>query len=140
MSKFEKYLTEKKHLGIFILRLFVGLRLIYGVVDNIYSWEHMTEFSNFLGSHHFPFPQVNAVLSVYAQFICGLCILLGYKTRLASFLMVINFLIAILFVHMAIGDSIEGMTPAFAMLFGCLTLLFTGAEKLSLDTYRKVAK
>ena len=122
-------------MGIFFLRLFVGLRLLYGVIDNVFSWEQMIEFSHFLEQNSFPVPLVSAITSVYAQFICGLMILLGFKIRITSVIMIFNFLIALIFFHIKIGDSIEGMTPALAMLFGSLTFLFTGSQKFSIDEY-----
>lgn len=137
LNRIDKYLDSKKHLGIFLLRIFVSLRLLYGVIDNIISWERMIEFSNFLQLYNFPFPIFNAVLSVYVQFIGAILILIGYRIRIASFILVINFIIALVFVHIIGNDSIEGMTGALAMLFGCLTFVFTGADKLSLETYSK---
>lgn len=137
LKKFEGLLNDKKDLGILFLRIFISLRLLYGVVDNIISWEQMLEFSAFLQNNGFPFPTISAVLSVYVQFIAAVCVLLGYKIRIASFFLIINFLIAIIFFHLAIGDSIEGMTGALAMLFGSLTFLFTGADKISLDARLK---
>lgn len=130
-----KFFEAKGYIGIFLLRIFVGLRLLYGVIDNIISWEKMMEFSGFLELNGFPFPTISAVLSVYAQFICGILILTGFKIRFASLIMVFNFLIALLFVHLKANHSIEVMTPALAMLFGSLTFLFTGADKISLDAY-----
>ncbi|CAN0509914.1 unnamed protein product, partial [Scytosiphon promiscuus] len=47
--------------------------------------------------------------------------------------LVINFLVALIFVHISAGDTLEGMTGALAMLFGCLAFLFTGSDKISLD-------
>ncbi|MBX2842902.1 MAG: DoxX family protein [Flammeovirgaceae bacterium] len=129
----EIYLDSKKHLGIFLLRIFVSIRLLYGVLDNIISWERMIEFSDFLQNYGFPFPLVNAIISVYAQFFCAILILVGYKIRFASFVLVINFLVALIFVHISAGDTIEGMTGALAMLFGSLTFLFTGSDKISID-------
>jgi len=120
-------------IGLLILRLFIGLRLIYGVIDNIISWEQMVEFSKFLTTHGFPMPLVSAVVSVYVQFIGALLMLVGYKTRLAALVLVVNFIVALFAVHIPIGDTVEGMTPALAMLFGCLTLFFTGSGKVSID-------
>ena len=120
-------------LGLLLLRSFIGTRLLYGVVDNIFSWEQMLEFSEFLSAHGFPFPLISAVVSVYIQFFGGLFILLGFKTRLAAVILVINFMVALLAVHIPINDTVEGMTPAIAMLFGCLTLFFTTAGKISID-------
>ena len=139
MIKSEKlnYIFEsKRHIGILFLRLFIGSRVIYGVVDNIFNWGQMIEFSEFLKEFSFPLPLFAAVLSVYVQFIAGSLILLGYKTRIAAFLLILNFVVALVFVHFAGNDTIEGMTPALAMLVGSVTLLFTGADKISLDHIR----
>lgn len=119
-------------LGLLLLRLFIGLRLIYGVIDNIISWARMKEFEAFLAQFNFPFPLLSANVSVYLQTVCGICILIGYQVRIASMLMVLNFGIA-LFVHVKMGDTIEGMTPALAMLSGCLCLFFTGAGRYAID-------
>nr|WP_321232792.1 DoxX family protein [uncultured Psychroserpens sp.] len=135
LLKIKDYLNHKNNIGILLLRIFIGCRLIYGVIDNIISWGKMLEFASFLESHQFPFPIVSAVLSVGIQFVCGLFVLIGYKIRIASFFLVINFVIALLFVHIKSNDSLEGMTPALAMLFGSLTFIFTGADEISLDHY-----
>jgi putative oxidoreductase len=126
--------------GILLLRLFIGGRLLYGVTDNVTSWERMLEFADFLSANNFPLPVVSAVISVYVQFFGALLILIGYKIRPASFVLTLNFLVALIAVHIRTNDSIEGMTPALAMLFGCLTFLFTGAEKISLDHYWRSKK
>lgn len=119
-------------LGLLLLRLFIGLRLIYGVIDNIISWARMKEFESFLAQFNFPFPLLSANVSVYLQAVCSICILTGYLARMASMLMVLNFAVAVL-VHVKMGDTIEGMTPALAMLSGCLCLFFTGAGRYAID-------
>lgn len=127
-------------MGIFLLRLFIGGRLCYGVIDNVISWERMLEFADFLSANNFPLPIASAIISVYVQFFGALLILIGFKIRPASFVLILNFLVALVAVHIRTNDSIEGMTPALAMLFGCLTFLFTGAEKISLDYYWRSKK
>ena len=126
-------LESKQYVGILLLRIFLGARLLYGVIDNVLYWERMEEFSLFLESHGFPFPLLSAVVSVYVQFLGALSLLVGFQVRLFSFLLIINFIVALLYVHIPVNDTVEGMTPALAMLFGCLTLFFTGADKLSVD-------
>lgn len=133
LTKIEHLLKTNAHIGVFLLRLFIGLRLIYGVLDNVVSWEKMEEFAHFLEIHRFPFPLISAIVSVYAQLLGGLAILIGYKIRIFSCIMAINFLVALIGVHVAAGDSVEGMTPALAILFSCLTFMFTGAGKIALD-------
>lgn len=124
--KNRKILNE--HIGLLLLRVFIGLRLIYGVLDNVISWDKMLEFSAFLDAN------VSAVTSVYAQLICGLFILIGFKIRPVSLIMVINFLIALFMVHA--NDTVEGMTPALAMLFGSACLFFTGAGRIAVEFRR----
>ena len=99
----------------------------------------MLEFKAFLDKFNFPFPLISAVVSVYAQAIAGIMILLGWKIRIASILMIINFLVALIMVHR--NDTFEGMTPALAILFSSLLFLFQGAGRISLDRYfiRKTA-
>lgn len=133
-QKIDTFLDANKHIGIFLLRIFIGCRLLYGVIDNVVSWERMMEFSKFLETNDFPLPLISAVVSVYVQFLGSILILVGFKIRWASFILVINLIVALVCVHFRAGDTIEGMTPALAMLFGCLTLLFTGADKISLDS------
>jgi len=135
IQKIEKYLDDNKHIGIFILRIFIGSRLFYGVIDNVLSWERMLEFSAFLEANAFPLPVISAVTSVYVQFFGAIMVLIGYKIRFACFILVVNFIVALFFVHLKANDTVEGMTPALAMMFGCLALVFTGADKISLDGY-----
>ncbi|MGI8597613.1 MAG: DoxX family protein, partial [Chitinophagaceae bacterium] len=107
------WLNRNKDLGVLFLRLFIGIRLVYGVLDNVFDWKHMMLFRDFLDTTGFPLPLVSAVVSVYAQLFAGIMILLGWKIRIAALLMIINFLIAVLMVHL--GQSFEQMTPALAM-------------------------
>ena len=123
------WLDHNKDVGVFLLRLFVGLRLTYGVLDNVVSWHHMKAFEAFLAANQFPFPLVSAVVSVYAQLICGILIVIGYKIRFAALLMIFNFLVALVMVHR--HDTIEGMTPALAMLFSSLLFFFYGAGRIA---------
>ena len=124
---FEPY----KDYGVLILRLLIGCRLIVGVWDNIVSRERMLEFEQFLAQFHFPLPLVSAYVSVYAQFICALLFIIGWQMRLAALVMVINFTVAILAVH--IHDSVETAFPAWAILGSALFFLFYGAGKVALD-------
>lgn len=136
--QFFTWLDRNKDLGVLFLRLFIGIRLIYGVADNVLGWEHMIKFRDFLQHFHFPFPMVSAVVSVYAQLLAGLMIVVGWKIRWASMLMIINFLVAVIMVHRK--DTFESMTPALMMIFCCVLFLFQGAGKYALDYVGRSAK
>lgn len=113
------------------IRLLVGIHLIIGTQDNVFSWERMHEFENFLQSYRMPLPLFSAVLSVYAQFIAGILFIIGWQVRVAAAVMIFNFIVAILLVHL--GDSYAGMFPALVMLAGSLYLLMNGSGAISLD-------
>jgi putative oxidoreductase len=131
MNAFFSWLNHNQSIGIFILRLFVGLRLIYGVIDNILSWDRMLEFEGFLTKVGFPFPLVCAVVSVYAQFVAGVLYIIGWKIRYAALLMIFNFSVAWIMVDRF--GSIEQMTPALSMLFCSVLFLFIGAGKIAAE-------
>jgi len=122
---------KNKDVGILLFRLFIGMRLLYGVLDNIIDKDRMLEFSSFLKAHQFPNPLISAYVSVYAQALAGLMIILGLKIRWASILMIVNFLVALYMVHL--GQTVEEMTPALAMLFAAILFLFVGAGHYSID-------
>ena len=115
--------------GILLLRLFVGFRLIYGTMDNVWHWDRMIEFSQFLEAQKFPYPLVCAVISVYAQFICGILIILGFYIRWVSAIMIINFIIA---TSIHISEGIPAMTPPLLILLSCFLFLLEGSGPLSL--------
>jgi putative oxidoreductase len=89
----------------------------------------MRAFEDFLEVNGFPVPLFSAMLSVYAQLVCGILIISGFYIRIASLVMIINFLIALIIVHRQ--DSFEAMTPALAILFANILFLFYGAGKYS---------
>jgi putative oxidoreductase len=94
----------------------------------------MQEFEKFLASFKFPLPLVSAVVSVYAQAIAAVMIILGWKIRIAAVLMIINFLVALLMVHRT--HPFNSMIPALSLIFICLLFLFQGAGKFSIDKER----
>jgi putative oxidoreductase len=126
-----RFFKTRKDVGLLLMRVFIGGRLLYGVLDNVFSWSRMQEFRDFLQLFHFPMPLVSAVVSVYAQATAGVLILIGWKIRWAALLMIVNFLVALLVVHR--GQTVEQMTPALAMMAGSLLFLFTGAGRYSAD-------
>ncbi|MDV3307500.1 MAG: DoxX family protein [Cyclobacteriaceae bacterium] len=111
------------------LRIPVGFHLIYGVVDNVVSWERMLEFRDFLQAHHFPLPLACAVVSVYAQLLCGLMYILGIRIRVAAAIMIINFTIALIGVH--IGDAYPPAFPALIILSSSVVFLLLGGGRWS---------
>jgi putative oxidoreductase len=126
--------TGRRDYAPVFIRLFAGVFLVYMSQDNVLSWERMREFEGFLRRHGFPFPLLCAMVSVGAQFTCGLLFLLGAFVRWAALVMVVNFVVAIVMVHLALPFR-EALDPA-AMLASALSLAYSGAGALSVDAWR----
>lgn len=117
--------------GVLFLRFAIGVFIIYGVQDNVFSWARMLEFRDFLQERNVPYPLFAAHLSVYVQFICGILLLAGGAVRLVGLLLVINFTAAIFIAH--IGQSFEQYYPAAQLIAVGFFFLFHGAGPVSLD-------
>ena len=131
ISKLNSFFEARKDYGAIFLRLVIGWRLIDGTQDNVFSWERMIEFRNFLEQHGVPSPLVAAHVSVYAQFICGILYVVGAFVRPAAVVMIVNFIAALIIAH--IGLTFEQSFDAWMMLLGSIFFLFYGAGKLSVD-------
>jgi len=117
--------------ALLLLRLFVGLFLVWGVMDNVSRTERMTEFVGFLDTHGFPVPRFVAALSVYLQLAIGVAFVLGLFTRWAGLLCAIHFAIAIAMVDHHGG--MRGIFPSGCLVFIGLFLATHGAGRLSID-------
>lgn len=126
-------LAAYSHWGLLVLRIAFATQLVWGTQDNVFSWEKMLEFSTFLEARDVPLPLISAHLSAYAQFICGFLWLIGWQTRLASLIMIINFIAALIIVH--IGLPYEQNYPAINLLAVAVCLLLTGPGRLSIDAW-----
>jgi putative oxidoreductase len=93
----------------------------------------MLEFKDFLQLHGFPFPLFCAFLSVAVQFTGGVLFILGAFVRPVSLIILINFIVALVMVH--VGDSYEQYYPALQLVAVSLFLLFNGAGKPSIDEW-----
>ena len=113
------------------IRLFLGVFLVYMSQDNVLSAARMDEFVKFLRQHGFPVPELAAPVSVYAQLVCGILILLGALTRLAALVMVVHFVVAIVGVHLAL--PFRTFLEPCAMLACALALVLGGAGSASVD-------
>lgn len=116
-----------------LLRLFVGAVLVYGTQDNIFSEARMHEFRDFLAQNRFPYPLASAYLSAYAQFVTGILLVLGLWTRAAGAIVAVNFVLALLMVHLRLPFN-ANIAP-MAMLVGGVFFLLHGAPRFSVDAW-----
>lgn len=123
------YSASAHDLATLILRLVLGFVIVYG-----HGWEKIVHFSdmhenfvNFLalGSH------ASLILSIFAEFLCGILLFFGLFTRLAAIPLIINMLTAIAMAHHWHLMS-QAQLP-FVLLAGFIALLLMGPGKISLD-------
>jgi putative oxidoreductase len=117
--------------ALLLLRLFVGLFLVWGVWDNVTDSARMHEFSSFLAKYHFPLPELLAPVSVYLQLAIGVGFILGAFTRWAGILCAIIFVVAIAMVDRFGG--MRGVFPSGCLVFIGLYLATYGAGRFSVD-------
>ena len=89
-------------LAFLALRLYLGGFLIWGVWDNITEKGRMTEFAMFLATLNCPWPEIAALVSVWAQLIVGALLILGLFTRWAGLVLSLNFLVAVILFALAL--------------------------------------
>jgi putative oxidoreductase len=137
MRKF-LFLAPAQRFGDFallLLRIFVGLFLIWGVWDNLTDTARMQEFVEFLRKHGFSSPALMARLSVYAQFLVGVAFVLGLFTRWAGIICIVNFIVAIVMVDRYGG--MRGIFPSGCLVAIGLYLATHGAGRFSADAALK---
>ncbi len=115
------------------IRLFLGGFLIYMAQDNVLSAARMTEFERFLAANDFPMPALAARVSVYAQLGCGALVLVGAFTRWAALVLIVNFAVAILGVHLKL--PFRTLLEPCAMLACAVALFIGGPGRLAIDTW-----
>ena len=117
--------------ALLLLRLFVGLFLVWGVWDNVTDGARMQEFATFLAKYKFPSPKILAPLSVYLQLLVGLGFVFGLFTRWAGIVCVVIFAVAIAMVDRFGG--MRGIFPSGCLVVIGLYLATHGAGRFSVD-------
>ena len=117
--------------ALLLLRVFVGLFLVWSVWANVIDGVRMQEYAAFLAKHQFPVPGILAPVSAYLQLAVGAGFVLGLFTRWAGIVCAIVFAVAI-----AMVDRFEGMRGVFPS--GCLFVIGLylathGAGRFSVD-------
>jgi putative oxidoreductase len=118
-------------LGLLALRWVTGAFLIYQSHDNVFSAERMREFEKFMVQFNFVNPEFMAPLSVYWQFIAGICFILGLLTRWLGLITTFNFIVAVWMVHWT--QDFSGWWPALILVFLGILFATLGAGRYSLD-------
>jgi putative oxidoreductase len=126
-----KALVNSPSLGSLILRLFVGTSMAFA--HGLGKLPPSQQFVDGVTTIGFPLPEFFAWAAAISEFLGGLLIVAGLFTRYAALFLGITMIVAAFMVHGA--DPFQVKELAFFYLFACLTLLFQGAGRFSLDNF-----
>ena len=114
----------------FVLRLALGGLVIPHGYDKLMTFA--AKSSSFADPFHIGHP-TSLALTIFAEFFCGVFILLGLFTRLACIPLIISMSVALGYAHKF--DFFNTGEKATLFLLGYIALLFTGPGKISLDRF-----
>lgn len=129
---FESLRYQKNEIGILLLRLTVGgLMLIHGITKLTTGTESVDRILEGVG-----LPVFFSFGVLLAEVLAPVMLILGFKTRIAAFLIVVDMFMAVLLVHSAdllkVTEGGGWMMELNAFYFlGALALMFFGSGKLS---------
>lgn len=112
----------------FLLRLALGALIIPHGYGKLISFA--SKSATFSDPFHIGSP-TSMALVIFAEFFCGVFILLGLFTRLACIPLIIAMLVIVFQVHNA--DFFGKAEKPALFLFGYMALMFMGPGKLSMD-------
>ncbi|WP_068469540.1 DoxX family protein [Candidatus Protochlamydia phocaeensis] len=117
-------------------------RLYWGWHFLLAGWEKLENidyFIQFLGQYHFPFHHFFAYLVGYTEFLGGLCLFIGFASRLAAIPLIITMLTAYVTVHkdafhaLLSSPSLFVAEAPFNFLLTALIVLAFGPGRFSID-------
>ncbi len=119
--------SKNYQLGLLILRVgLAGLMLTHGIPKLLEVISGDFSFGDPLGIG----ATLSKILTVFAEFLCSVLIILGLRTRLACIPLIITMLVAVFIVHWE--DPMGSKEKGLLYLTGFVTLLLTGGGKYTI--------
>ncbi|GHU79829.1 hypothetical protein FACS1894145_4830 [Bacteroidia bacterium] len=130
-----KFLDKNVNFGLLILRLSIGiLMLLHGVFKLFHGVGFIEEIVKSAG-----LPAFFAYGVFIGEVIAPVCLIIGYKTRVAAVVFAINCIVAASLVHIqdlfSLNEQGGWMVELLGLyFFGAVVLVFTGGGKYAVST------
>lgn len=116
-----------KDVGLLVLRIGIGLLMLFphGYAKVVGFTQYMDKFADPIGLGS----TFSLVLTVFAEVVCSILIMLGIKTRIFATPLLITMLVAAFIVHASDPWKVKEKAILFAL--GYLVIVITGGGKYS---------
>jgi putative oxidoreductase len=125
------FLPRSADFALLLLRVWLGLMLLLN-----HGWEKLTTFSAHVDRFADPLGvgrPLSLSLTVFAEVVCSLLLVLGLWTRLAALVLAIQMSVAFLLVHQRVLAGPGSGELAFIYLAGWAALFVAGGGRFALD-------
>jgi putative oxidoreductase len=124
--------SDLTHMALLVARLWFGLTMLFN-----HGFDKLAHFSDIVGT--FPDPlrigqEASLILVVLAEVLGALLLTVGFMTRVAAAVLVIDMFVAFLMVHKTELNGQHSGELAFLYLAGYVILCIAGGGLFSLDT------
>lgn len=115
------------------------LRIVVGVTFMLHGWQKIGFGIEGVGqgfaTMSIPLPVISGFIVTYVEFLGGIALILGLFTHWASKLLLIDMLVATLFVHLSKGFFVGagGVELTLLLAATCFSLMITGPGKFALN-------
>lgn len=130
---FQKKMSDFQPYAAIFIRFAFGYHLIQYTCSDVINLTAGSAHYEWLGSKGVPMPYFMSWLYILTEFIGGIALVIGFKTRWVAIPLIINFTAAYFLVHF--GREYLKSFEAIQMLAVSFFFLFNGSGKLSLDEY-----
>lgn len=124
--------SDLTHMALLVMRLWFGLTMLFN-----HGFDKLAHFNDYVGT--FPDPlrfgqEASLVLVIMAEVLGSLLLTVGFMTRIAAAVLVIDMFVAFLMVHKTAMTGPQNGEVAFLYLAGYIMLLIAGGGLFSVDT------